>query len=69
MIELFVTGMTCSGCVASVRRAIERVLPNAHPDIDLTTGRLSVDVATEEPERTRAVVTTAIEDAGFGVRA
>lgn len=69
MIELFVIGMTCNGCVMSVRRAVERVLPDAHPEVDLTTGRLRVDVAGSEPDRIRTVVTTAIEDAGFGVRA
>jgi copper chaperone len=69
MIELLVTGMTCNGCVVSVRRALERVLPDARADIDLTTGRLRVDVAAADPDRIRAVVTTAIEDAGFGIQA
>lgn len=67
MIELQVTGMTCGGCVASVRRAVERVVPNAQTDVELATGRVRIDGAFDDASRIRAVAKEAIEDAGFGV--
>lgn len=67
MIELKVTGMTCNGCVTSVRRAIERIAPNSNPQIDLTSGRVQLeDANAPEAEMVTAMV-SAIEAAGFEV--
>ncbi len=64
MIELDVTGMSCGGCAASVTKAIQRIDPAAHVDVDLTTGRVEVDGRV-----TPAQAISAIEDAGFGAAA
>jgi copper chaperone CopZ len=66
MIELTVTGMTCEGCVTSVRRAVERVLPNSNPQIDLASGRVRVAVELSDLEGIRERIIAAIEAAGFG---
>ncbi len=62
MIELKVTGMTCGGCVNSVKRALTREFPNADVQVDLETGLVrvqgDVDVARAE---------VSIRNAGFGV--
>lgn len=57
-----VTGMTCQGCVAAIRRAIERAVPGAAVSVDLATGRVSVDQAASE-----AAVRDAIIAAGYGL--
>jgi copper chaperone len=67
MIELVVTGMTCGGCVASVRRAVERVLPHTETEVDLASGRLRINGTFADADRIRALATCAIEQAGFGV--
>ncbi len=66
MIEIHVTGMTCGGCVNSVRRAVERALPQARPEIELGTGKLLLDVPAESAQDSVARVMAAIEAAGFG---
>jgi copper chaperone len=43
MIELRVEGMTCGHCVSAVTRAVKAVDPQANVQIDLGSGRVSVD--------------------------
>jgi copper chaperone len=69
MIELKVTGMTCGGCVNSVRRAVARVMPEANPDIDLASGRFALVLADGDLDAIRAQLIAAIEAAGFGAEA
>lgn len=66
MIELRVTGMTCGGCVNSVKRAVARAVPGCEPSVDLESGRLHL--ATTEPDHDAVIqrVVAAIEAAGFG---
>jgi copper chaperone len=65
MIELNVTGMSCGGCVTSVKKAVHRVYPNAIVEVDLASGR--VTVAAENTELELGQLTKAIGQAGFGV--
>lgn len=62
MVELEVTGMTCGGCVNSVKRALLREFPDAKVDVDLASGLVRID---GEVERARAEAS--IKNAGFGV--
>jgi copper chaperone len=62
MVELKVTGMTCGGCVNSVKRALLREFPDAKVDVDLVSGLVRIE---GEVERARAEVS--IKNAGFGV--
>jgi copper chaperone len=67
MLDLVITGMTCGGCVSSVRRAVDRVVPGAPCEIELETGALRLDGVDAELEPIRTRVREAIEAAGFGV--
>jgi len=69
MLELKVTGMTCGGCVNSVKRAIGRIYPGGVVEVDLTTGRVTVGTDTIEPAPmpTRDAVVKSIVTAGFSV--
>jgi len=60
--ELQVQGMTCDGCANAVRRSIGKVAPSARVEIELKTGRVSVN-GTEDA----AAIARAIEGAGFKV--
>lgn len=62
--NLKVTGMSCGGCVASVKRAVASLDPAAQVDIDL--GRSHVQVHTE---RQQAEIETKIRSLGYGVTA
>ena len=66
MIELKVTGMTCGGCVNSVRRAVQRVIPDASPEIDLATGQFKLELRVADLDAVRANLIAVIEGAGFG---
>lgn len=69
MIELKVTGMTCGGCVNSVKKAIARVAPAATVEVELATGRVSV-VSPAGPDAHplgRDGIEKAIVGAGFAV--
>ena len=63
MITIHVEGMTCSGCVQSVDRALKKADPGARVAIDLESGRLDFEGALD-----RAAVEAAIEATGFDVR-
>jgi len=57
-----VSGMTCDGCAAAIRRAIGRVDQAARVEIDVPSGRVDVEGAVES-----GAFAKAIEAAGFGV--
>lgn len=63
MLKLAVSGMTCSGCVAAIQRALGAALPGAKVEVDLAKGTVMVDTV-QSQENT---VKSAIEDAGFTV--
>ncbi|MGQ9367488.1 heavy-metal-associated domain-containing protein [Azospirillum sp. ST 5-10] len=54
-----VDGMTCGGCARSVTNAIVKLAPQARVDVDLPSGTVAVDGASDE------VVRKAVESAGF----
>ncbi len=62
MYELTVEGMSCGGCVASVKRALQALDANADVNVDLPAKR--VKVATSAP---LDAVKHAVEDAGYDV--
>lgn len=63
-IELKVDGMSCSGCAASVTKAVQSIAPDATVSIDLPTGKVAVTGAPS-----RAAVEAAIIKAGYEVAA
>ncbi len=62
MYELKVDGMTCGGCVSSVKRALQALDANASIDVDLQSKTGKIDTAVE-----LHAVTAAVEDAGYDV--
>jgi copper chaperone len=62
MMRLGVTGMTCEGCAAAVRRAVQAVDQKAEVAVDLAGGLLEIDGTVD-----RQRIVQAIERAGFGV--
>ena len=56
-----VTGMTCEGCVRAVTNAIQRAVPGTAIEVELDTGRVTVDGADGEQ-----AIAQAVDDAGFG---
>ena len=62
MIELKVEGMTCMGCVKSVETALVRADPSARVEVDLDSGRVTV-----EGTLGREAAKEAIEASGFDV--
>jgi copper chaperone len=64
-ITLDVKGMTCMGCVASVKRALGAVAGVGNVDVVLQTGKVTVEI---DPDRTGAAqVEAAVTDAGYDV--
>jgi len=55
-----VEGMTCSGCVNAVTKAIKAKDASAEVEVDLDSGKVNVDGSLDE-----ARVIEAVEDAGF----
>lgn len=64
MITLTVEGMTCMGCVKSVKNAVARTDPAAKVEVDLAEGRVEIDSAVP-----RESLVAAIEAAGYDVAA
>jgi copper chaperone CopZ len=64
MLTLNVTGMTCEGCVKSVRRAILAQDPDAVVTVERETGRVSAKTRLSQDEAIRAVA-----DAGYEAQA
>lgn len=54
-----VEGMSCKGCAASVEKAIKAAAPGAVVTIDLASGKVSVEGASEQQ------IAKAVDDAGF----
>jgi copper chaperone len=59
-----VTGMSCGGCAASVKRAVASLDAAAQVDIDLGRGHVRV-----RTERQQAEIETKIRSRGYGVTA
>ncbi len=55
-----VSGMTCEGCIRAVTNAIQRAVPGAGVNVDLESGKVTVDGAADEP-----AIALAVADAGF----
>ena len=66
-ITLDVKGMTCMGCVASVKRVLNPIVGVSQVDVVLETGKVSVtyDAAQTQPAQFKE----AIQDAGYQVLA
>ena len=62
MYELKVDGMTCGGCAASVKRALQALDANANVDVDLPSKTVKVATAAQLD-----AVKNAVEDAGYDV--
>ncbi|WP_029008199.1 heavy-metal-associated domain-containing protein [Azospirillum halopraeferens] len=63
MAETFrVDGMTCGGCARSVTNAIVKLVPQARVEVDLPSGTVAVDGASDDE------VQRAVESAGFDFR-
>jgi copper chaperone len=62
MYELKVDGMTCGGCAASVKRALQALDASAQVDVDLPGKSVKVETAAQLD-----AVKSAIEDAGYEV--
>ena len=60
MIELNVKEMTCGHCVTAVTRAVKSVDPSAAVQVDLQSGRVSVDGRSAVGELIKA-----LEEAGY----
>ena len=64
MIAINVEGMTCMGCVKSVKNALAKADPEAKVEVDLESGRVEIDSAAA-----RETLVAAIENAGYDVKA
>ncbi len=62
MYELKVEGMTCGGCAASVKRALQALDVNADVNVDLAAKTVKVATAAQLD-----AVKAAVEDAGYDV--
>ncbi len=62
MYELKVDGMTCNGCAASVKRALQTLDSNASVNVDLLSKIVKVETTAQLDQ-----IKTAIVDAGYDV--
>ncbi|WP_067220566.1 heavy-metal-associated domain-containing protein [Stappia indica] len=62
MIEVKIDGMTCNGCVASVKKALAAADPASSAEIDLASGTARI-----ETQMPRDKVVETIEAAGYDV--
>jgi copper chaperone len=62
MLKLKVAGMTCSGCVKSVERAVAAIAPGAKVSVDLPSGEVAIGGTAAKD-----AIVTAIADAGYDV--
>ena len=62
MLKLKVEGITCGGCVASVKKALNVAAPGSSVSVDIPTGEVKVEGFVD-----KAKVVAAIEDAGYTV--
>jgi copper chaperone len=63
---LGVTGMSCMGCVNSVKNLVGALPGIAQIDIDLASGR--VEVKHDPAQVDAAAIRAAIEDGGYGIK-
>jgi copper chaperone len=66
-LTLTVTGMSCMGCVNSVKNLLNALPGITRVDIDLASGR--VDVTHDPAQADAAAIRAAIEDGGYGIAA
>lgn len=64
-INLQINGMTCSGCVASVRRVLEAVPSVSAVSVDLQAGRAAIEA---DAAVDIGGLVSAVEDAGYEAR-
>ncbi len=64
-LTLNVTGMSCMGCVNSVKNLVSALPGVAKIDIDLASGR--VEVEHDPAQADAAAIRAAIEDGGYGI--
>jgi len=64
-LTLSVTGMSCMGCVNSVKNLVGALPGIASVEIDLASGR--VEVKHDPAQTNAAAIRSAIEDGGYGV--
>jgi Cu+-exporting ATPase len=62
-VTLAVSGMTCGGCVETVKRALEKVPGVVSAEVDLTTKRAVVTLASDAV--TTASLVLAVKAAGY----
>lgn len=65
IITFNVTGMSCMGCVNSVKNLLGALPGVGKIEIDLASGRVSVE--TDASQSPAAALKQAIEDGGYGV--
>jgi copper chaperone len=58
-----IDGMSCGGCVNSVKKALGRLPLETEPDVQIGSARVAYD----EAELSHDQIIAAIEDAGFDV--
>lgn len=66
-LTLTVTGMSCMGCVNSVKNLVNALPGIAVIEIDLASGR--VEVTYDPAQADAAAIRAAIEDGGYGIAA
>jgi copper chaperone len=66
-LTLTVTGMSCMGCVNSVKNLVGALPGIAGIEIDLASGR--VEVKHDPAQADAAAIRSAIEDGGYGIAA
>ena len=64
MLIFKVDGMTCGGCVGSVKRAVTNALPGIQADVDLRRGTVTVSGTAHTAEVSDKVL-AAIRGAGY----
>ena len=64
-LTLSVTGMSCMGCVNSVKNLVSALPGIASVEIELASGR--VEVKHDPAQTNAAAIRSAIEDGGYGV--
>lgn len=57
---LSVSNIHCGACAARVTRAIQKVEPSAAPEVDIATGRVTIDKAGDI-----AAILAALDKAGY----
>ncbi|MCX7303799.1 MAG: heavy metal-associated domain-containing protein [Hyphomicrobiales bacterium] len=65
IVYLNIAGMTCTGCVSSVRRVLQAVPLVEAVSVDLEAGRATVEAAAAV---NLALLISAVEDAGYDAR-